>query len=198
MQTASFPTIETERLLLREIVYEDAPALFAVHGDRESMKWFGSDPLTDEAAAVKLVDLFAGWRALNNPGTRWGLQIKGGGELIGTCGLFGWQRNWRRCTLGYEQHPRFRGNGYMHEALLAVLSWGWVHMELNRVEAQIHPDNTDSLRSVEKLGFRREGLLRQAGYWSGQYHDLYQYSLLREDWLGLNETVGKRGEHGSG
>lgn len=182
-QPPIFPMIETERLILREIVHADAAALFKVHGDFESMKWFGSDPLPDEAAAVKLVELFASWRALNNPGTRWGLQIKGEKELVGTCGLFGWQRNWRRCTLGYELHPCARGEGYMREALSAVLPWGWEHMALNRVEAQIHPDNADSLRSVEAIGFKREGLLRQAGFWAGQYHDLYQYSLLREDWL---------------
>jgi len=183
-QATKFPTIETERLILREIVHADTAALFAVHGDVESMKWFGSDPLQDEAAAAKLVEFFASWRTLSNPGTRWGLQIKGENELVGTCGLFGWQRNWRRCNLGYELHPRVRGKGYMREALSAVLPWGWEHMELNRIEAQIHPDNADSLRSVENLGFKREGLLRQAGYWVGQYHDLYQYGLLREDWLG--------------
>jgi ribosomal-protein-alanine N-acetyltransferase len=184
MTFADFPTLETKRLLLREIVLADAAALFAVHGDGESMRWFGSDPLPDEAAAVKLIELFASWRKLANPGTRWGLQIKGEDQLVGTCGLFAWQRNWRRCTLGYELHPRVRGNGYMREALGAVLQWGWEHMELHRVEAQIHPDNADSLRSVEALGFKREGLLRQAGYWAGQHHDLYQYGLLREDCLG--------------
>lgn len=186
-RSIEFPTLETDRLLLREIVPADAAALFEVHGDHESMKWFGSDPLRDEAAVVKLIELFAGWRRLGNPGTRWGLQIKGQSRLVGTCGLFGWNRSWRRCTIGYELHPQFRGNGYMQEALRAVLSWGWEHMELNRVEAQIHPDNADSLRSVEKLGFRREGLLRQAGYWSGQFHDLYQYSLLRDEWLAATD-----------
>ena len=64
MPPSSFPTLETPRLLLREIVHADAPALFAVHGDPESMKWFGVDPLPDEAAALKLVDLFAGWRTM--------------------------------------------------------------------------------------------------------------------------------------
>lgn len=182
MELPAFPVLETERLLLREIGPADAAVLYEIHGDAEAMKWFGSDPLQDEAAALKLIELFASWRALGNPGTRWGLQLKGQDNLIGTCGLFGWHRAWRRCTIGYELHPQYRGNGYMHEALRAVLPWGWDHMELNRVEAQIHPENADSLRSVEKLGFKREGLLRQAGFWLGQYHDLYLYSLLREDW----------------
>jgi [ribosomal protein S5]-alanine N-acetyltransferase len=179
---SSFPTLETPRLLLREIVHDDAPALFAVHGDPESMKWFGVDPLPDEAAALKLVDLFAGWRTMANPGTRWGIQLKDQGTLVGTCGLFAWNRSWRKCTLGYELNQNSRGHGYMQEALQACIPWGFDHMELNRIEAQVHPRNAASLRSLERLGFKQEGLLRQLGFWAGQYHDMYQYSLILSDW----------------
>ena len=69
----SFPVIETRRLLLREIAPGDAADLFAIHGDPVLMRWFGCDPLPDLAAARKLVDTFAGWRQLANPGTRWAL-----------------------------------------------------------------------------------------------------------------------------
>lgn len=182
MQPALFPTLETERLLLREIVHADVPALYAVHGDPESMRWFGVDPLPNEEAAAKLVDLFASWRTLAGSGVRWGLQARGQSTLIGTCGLFGWNRSWRKCTVGYELHSQARRNGYMDEALRTVIPWGFANMELNRIEAQVHPENAASLRSVERLGFKREGLLRQVGYWGGQFHDMYQYSLLREEW----------------
>lgn len=177
-----FPTLETPRLRLREIVPADAAALFAVHGDPDAMRWFGTDPVPDEAAALKLVDVFAGWRALPNPGTRWGIALQGQAELLGTCGLFAWNRAWRKCTLGYELNAAARGQGLMHEALQACLAWGFEHMQLNRVEALVHPENTASLRSVERLGFVREGLLRQAGFWGGQFHDMLQYGLLRQDW----------------
>ena len=185
--TSHFPTLETTRLQLREIVHADAPALFAVHGDPESMKWYGADPLPDEAAARALVDLFAGWRRLANPGTRWGIQLKGQGRLIGTCGLFSWNRNWRKCTLGYELLADARGKGYMAEALAAVIGWGFSNMELNRIEAQVHPANASSLRSLERAGFVREGVLRQLGFWGNQYHDMIQFSLLRQDWLARSQ-----------
>jgi ribosomal-protein-alanine N-acetyltransferase len=182
MTGAAFPVLETERLLLREILPEDAGALFAIHGDASLMQWFGVDPLQDIAGAEKLVALFASWRAQPNPGTRWGLQPKGEAGLCGTCGLFAWNRAWRKCTVGYELAPDAHGQGLMHEALLAVLDWGFDNMQLNRVEAQVHPENAASLRSVERLGFRREGLLRELGFWRGRHHDLLQYSLLRKDW----------------
>ncbi len=179
---SDFPTLQTARLQLREITPADAPQLLAIHGDTQSMRWFGSDPLTELQQAEKLVALFASWRRLPNPGVRWGIAVRGSGALIGTCGLFKWNRSWHSCTLGYELSRQAWGQGYMREALAAALDWGFARMALNRVEAQVHPDNAPSLKSVEALGFVYEGRLRQGGFWLGQYHDLLQYGLLRSDY----------------
>lgn len=176
----SFPQIETERLVLREIASADVPALLAIHGDAELMRWFGSDPLQDLSGAERLVETFAEWRR-SQTGTRWGLQLKRQPDLIGTCGLFRWDQRWKRCVTGYELAQTFHGQGLMREALVAMLSWGFEHLDLNRVEAQIHPQNAPSLKLAEGLGFQREGLLREVGYWGGQHHDLLQYALLQRD-----------------
>jgi ribosomal-protein-alanine N-acetyltransferase len=182
MSEAAFPVLDTPRLQLREIVPADAPALFAVHGDPGSMQWFGTDPLPDLAAAVRLVEVFAGWRTQANPGTRWGLQVRGQSTLIGTCGLFSWNRHWRKCTVGYELLPQARGLGYMEEALRAILGWGFTQMQLNRVEALVHPHNEASWRLLQRLGFQREGLQREVGHWGGQFHDMWGYALLQREW----------------
>jgi ribosomal-protein-alanine N-acetyltransferase len=179
---APFPTLETARLVLREIVPEDVGALFEIHGDPMLMRWFGVDPIKDIAGAEKIVAHFASWRTQPNPGTRWGIQLKGEHHLSGTCGLFAWNRAWRKCTIGYELASAAHGKGYMQEALTAVLDWGFANMELNRVEAQVHPENAASIRSLSRLGFLPEGLLRELGFWRGEYHDMLQYSLLRRDW----------------
>lgn len=176
-----FPTLTTPRLHLREIVTADAPALFAIHGNADAMRWFGADPLKTLQDAEKLVEMFASWRKLPNPGTRWGISDRSSGQLLGTCGLFRWNRNWRSCAIGYELAPAAWGQGLMHEALNAMLDWGIEHMALNRVEAQVHPHNTPSIKRLEALGFVREGLSRQAGFWLGEYRDLLQYALLRSE-----------------
>jgi ribosomal-protein-alanine N-acetyltransferase len=188
-ELASFPTLETERLLLREIAAHDAPALFSIHGDAELMRWFGVDPLADLAGAEDLIKLFTSWRVQANPGTRWGIHIKNEPTLIGTCGLFGWNRNWRKCIIGYELAADAQGRGYMYEALTAMLAWGFANMELNRVEAQIHPENFPSIKLSQKLGFVEEGRLRQGGHWGGQFHDLLQFSLLRREWSPHNGEI---------
>lgn len=177
-----FPTIKTARLVLREILPQDVTDLFEIHSDESLMRWYGSDPLTDLSGAEKLVASFASWRTQANPGTRWGIQVNGEHGLSGTCGLFGWNRAWRKCTVGYELATVAHGKGYMREALTAALHWGFQNMELNRIDAQVNPENEPSVRSLSHLGFQQEGLLREAGYWGGKYHDFFQYSLLRKDW----------------
>lgn len=183
MSDDAFPTLSTKRLRLRELSPADAPALLAIHGDAEAMRWFGSDPLQGLADAEKLVEIFAGWRRMPNPGTRWGLERIEDDALVGTCGLFQWNRGWRRCSVGYELARCAWGEGLMEEALRAVLAWGFdaSGMGLNRVEAMIHPQNGPSLRLVERLGFVREGLLREVAFWGGRHEDLELHALLAHD-----------------
>lgn len=177
-----FPELETQNLLLREIADTDAEDLLSIHGDAQHMKWFGSDPLTDIGGARTLIQTFAKWREEPASGNRWGIQLKNMPGLIGTCGLFRWNRNWRTCVVGYEISPVHEGRGYMKEALTAVFPWGFREMELNRVEAQVHPDNRASLALLRGFGFVEEGRLREVGYWAGLHHDLTLHSLLKREW----------------
>jgi [ribosomal protein S5]-alanine N-acetyltransferase len=177
-----FPILRTQRLHLREIVCSDAPALLAIYSDVDAMRWFGADPLADVQDAEKLVETFAGWRKAPNPGIRWAIIENETNHLMGTCGLFRWNRVRKSCSLGYELVQSAWGNGFMHEALSRALSWGFESMSLNRIEAQIHPENFSSIKLVCRLGFVREGVLRQAGFWLGEHRDLVQFSLLRAEY----------------
>jgi ribosomal-protein-alanine N-acetyltransferase len=179
---ATFPQLLTERLRLREAVAADAPALFAIHADQDAMKWFGSDPPPDVAAAARIIENFAAMRVAAVPGIRWAIETRdGNGELIGTCGLFRWNRGWRVCLTGYELARAAQGRGYMREALRAAFAWGFEAMSLERIEAQVHPHNRPSLALLGALGFVEEGLLREGGLWMGQRRDLVQLGLLRRE-----------------
>jgi len=177
-----FPSLTTSRLTLREIVPTDAASLLAIHGDREAMRWFGNDPITSLPEAEQLVKTFAYWRKPPVLGTRWAIERDQDHRFIGTCGLFRWNRNWKSCTLGYELARDTWGGGLMTEALQAALAWGFESMALNRIEAQVHPENAASLKLLERFGFVKEGLQRQAGFWGGEHRDLLQLSLLRHEY----------------
>ena len=177
-----FPRLESERLNLRELDKNDAQAMFGIHSDSAAMRWYGSAPISDVEAAEKLIEVFKGWRQLPNPGVRWGIERKSDNRLLGSCGFFKWNRSWKSCTIGYELDREVWGKGYMREALSVIIPWGFQHMELNRLEAQIHPENAASIKLVHRLGFVEEGILREAGYWDGNYHNLLQYSLLLSEY----------------
>lgn len=181
---SQFPKLETQNLLLREIADTDAEDLLSIHGDAQHMKWFGSDPLTDIDGARRLIQMFAKWREEPASGTRWGIQLRNAPGLIGTCGLFRWNRNWKMCVVGYEISPLHQGRGHMNEALTAVFAWGFREMALNRVEAHVHPDNRASLALLRRHGFVEEACLREVGYWAESHHDLMLHALLKREWRG--------------
>ena len=181
----AFPSLSTKRLQLREIVASDATSLLAIHGDREAMKWFGTDPLADLEAAERVIAGFANMRQVPT-GVRWGIvhaDPARGGALLGTCGVFRWNRGWRTCLTGYELARHAQGQGYMTEALRAIYAWAFVSMAVDRIEAQVHPLNAPSLALLKKLGFVEEGLMREAGLWMGERRDLVQLGLLRREFV---------------
>ena len=97
--------------------------------------------------------------------------------MIGTCGYNIWVRPAHRSLLGYDLNRSHWGQGLMGEALTAILDFGFGAMQLNRVEALTFPQNTASKRLLTKLGFKKEGLLREYEYPKGSPQDMAIYSL---------------------
>lgn len=178
MLITDFPELQTSRLSLSEIAPTDSAALFQILGNPDVMRLSGSDPLRDMDAARALIDSFSKWRHFADPGIRWGIRLKDEPLLIGTCGLFAWNRGWHKCMVGYELHPAWQRKGLMSEALRAVLTWAFYGMSLHRVEAQIHPDNEPSIKLMKSLGFVEEGRAREVAHWGGEVHDMLQFGLL--------------------
>lgn len=177
----SFPELNTQRLCLRQITPADAEALFAIHSDIGWMRWYGVDPVVELSQAERLAELFSSWFVAGT-GFRWGLERLQDGRLIGTCGLFRWNKSWRNCVVGYEIARDCHGQGYMREALVAALEFGFDEMGLHRIQAETHPDNAASIGLATRLGFCFEGVHREQAFWGGGYHDLNCYSLLDREW----------------
>ena len=179
----SFPILQTEQLKLREITPADAASLFLIHSDADWMQWYGVDPLIDPSQAVQLAELFASW-FMARTGFRWGIERLFDRRLIGTCGLFRWNKSWHNCVVGYEIARDCSGQGYMREALESVLDFGFNAMVLHRIQAETHPKNAASIGLAQRLGFRFEGVHRGQAYWNDEFHDLNCYSLLENEWRG--------------
>jgi RimJ/RimL family protein N-acetyltransferase len=89
-----------------------------------------------------------------------------------------WSNAWQ---IGIELGREARGRGYGSEAQRLVADWLFATTSANRVEAATDIENIAEQRSLEKAGYRREGVLRGAQFRAGRYHDLVFYARLRSD-----------------
>jgi len=154
------------------------------------MRWYGVDPITTQAQAEERAELFSGWFHAGT-GFRWGLERISDSQLIGTCGLFRWNKSWHNCVVGYELRPDCNGQGYMREALEAILDFGFSSMLLHRIQAEMHPANQASIGLATRMGFQLEGVHREQAFWGSRFHDLNCYSLLKHDWQAQPATPGR-------
>jgi ribosomal-protein-alanine N-acetyltransferase len=177
----SFPNLETERFLLREIQPSDAEAVFACFNDDEVTRFYDQPTFTAMEQAEKLIlHMRQGFR--DRRSIRWGITRKEDNWLLGTCGYNSWNRYARKTGVGYELAQPYWRQGVMTEVLTAVLTFGYQRMNLNRVEALVMPGNVGSEKVLVKLGFQCEGLLRQYAYFKDSFCDLQMFALLRQDW----------------
>ncbi len=174
--------LQTPRLLLRPLVPSDAPAIYAMHADPVTLRYWSTPPWTDPALADELIARDLAAMAAGDY-IRLGIERPSDRRLIGLCTLFAFTLPSRRCELGYILARDCWGQGYMHEALLTLLDYGFGVLDLNRVEADIDPRNAGSQRTLDRLGFQREGLLRERWIVSGEASDTALHGLLRRDWL---------------
>jgi len=178
---SSFPTLNTERLRLRETGPGDAAATLAVLSSEDVCRYYDLSPLTLEAEAAALIANRAA-AFVRAERIRWSLATREGDRVIGSCGLSRWDEAAAQAEVGYELAPAEQGRGLMREALTAVLGFGFERMQLRRIEANVVPGNEPSLRLLRRLGFREIELRPSRGFWKGESHDLIHHLLHREDW----------------
>jgi len=182
MQSFIGLTLRTERLLLRPFRDSDAPALFAMFSDERVTRYLARPPWTSvDQANTYIATCNAALAA--GESVRLGLETLDGGALIGECVLFHFAEESRRAELGYSLAPDAWGHGFMQEAARAMLDFAFADLGLNRIEAEIDPRNGPSARILERLAFRREGLLRERWIVAGEVSDSGLYGLLRSDWM---------------
>jgi [ribosomal protein S5]-alanine N-acetyltransferase len=174
-----FPILETERLLLREIVKEDVQGIFDCFSKSDVTRYYGLDTFTNIEQAIELVELFAK-NYKEKRGIRWGIEIKGKKGIIGTIGFNAWSPKHKRAEIGYELHPEYWRKGYATEAVSEVISYGFNELDLTRIGAVVFLENIASNKLLTKLGFQLEGVLRNYMYQNGVPYDTNVYSLVKQ------------------
>ena len=181
MPSFSDVTLATPRLTLRPLAPPDAATVFAMRSDPVVQR-YGSHPAwTDPQLAVDYIErniqaMAAGTHA------QFAVVRRADDAVIGTVTLYALDAQCRRADVGYALLVSEWGRGYANEAVTALLDWGFGHLDLNRVEADIDPRNAPSARALERLGFVREGHLRERWIVGGEVCDSWIYGLLASEW----------------
>lgn len=112
-----------------------------------------------------------------------GVALKDGDRLVGSCGLHRIQLPNRSAELGILIGDRAAQNrGLGSEAMRLLCAFGFDSLGLHRIELRVYAYNPRAIRCYEKCGFRVDGLLREGRFWAGQWHDILVMSLLEHEW----------------
>ena len=172
-----FPTLETERLILRAITLQDAPQVLAMRSDERVMQYFDRPRDTSIADAEitiqKRID-----NLQSNSGINWGITLKNDDTLIGDIAFWRIDKEHYRAEIGYMLHPDFQGKGIMQEALTKAIDYAFNILKVHSIEANVNPLNEASIKLLERNKFVREAYFRENFYYNGKFLDSAIYSLV--------------------
>lgn len=180
LRRPSVKTLETARLRLEPFAVRHVDSLWKsiVVSLDELKTWL---PWAVNAS-IEEVRSFAGMCETDwDENKSWQFVILSGEEAIGVIGLSDAEVQTRRAELGYWMRTADAGKGFMTEAGAALIDFGFNELGLNRIELEAGIDNIGSQRVAEKLGFKREGMAREAGWAGVGFYDTIRYGLLNTD-----------------
>jgi RimJ/RimL family protein N-acetyltransferase len=171
----------TSRLRIREFVEGDYQALRDMDS-RPEMHTYERELPSEEDTRNSLAEYIN--NKLETPRTtyRFAIAIPPQNEVRGLLKL---SRQWeaiREWEVGWAIHPDEWGKGYAGEAAWKVMDWAYAELDIHRIVAFCHVDNTASVRVMEKLGMHQDGRLRETRWLGGQWWDEYVYSVLEREW----------------
>lgn len=175
--------IETPRLLLMPIEISDGDELWdAVEGSRWHLeRWLPWVPFnsTREASSRYAEACVADWDG--GRAVRFAIRERHTRELLGVVGLDSCVHLHRSCELGYWLRRDATGKGLMTEAASASVEFAFSRMSMHRIRCAAATDNFPSLRVIQRLGFRFEGIARQAELVQSRWLDHAVFAKLSQD-----------------
>ena len=171
-----FPVLETSRLRLRALTLEDEEEMHQVASDPLVTKYLGRAAPTREKVREKIGRVLEGLRAQQS--ILWAVTDSASGGYLGSACLWNWDQASFHAEVGYDLTPSRWGQGLIPEALVPIIRFGFEQMKLHRIEGRVHPENLGSIRVLEKLGFQKEGHLRENHFNGEKFDDTAMYGLL--------------------
>ena len=180
----TFPTLATKRLRLRQFEARDLQGLHACFGDPDAMRYWNFPACKTEAETEPKLHYLA---KTSSPYDylAWAVADKRSDRCIGLVNYHHREARNEKLEIGYILAPAQQGRGLMTEAVAALVAYCFGELSAHRIEALIHPDNTASIRLVERLGFLCEGgPLRDRWRRDDGYMSVMMYARIGGEWVG--------------
>lgn len=184
------PTMKTTRLTLREMKMRDSADMYEYSRLGEVTQFLLWREHPNEAytkACLKRIRRhyrdfsYYDWAIIYNGTGHDDALDSYRGRMIGTCGFASIDEENRVGELGYVLNPGLRGNNIIVEAAMAVMSYGFNELGLNRIEAKYIIGNAASRRVMDKLGMKYEGTMRSSMLIKGLYRDIGLCAILKSE-----------------
>jgi ribosomal-protein-alanine N-acetyltransferase len=177
-----FPQLTTERLLLRQLVLEDADEIFLLRSDPVVNKHLNRPKavsIDDATAFIERINTYV----VNNQSVFWGISFKDKNKLIGTICLWNFSEEENKAEVGYELLPQYHGRGIMQEAFSKVMEYAFQTLHLSSIEAWTVLQNENSVKILERNGFKRNAELEGKIDRSVEGPDVIIFSLSKQTYL---------------
>ena len=176
------PIFETERLILREIRYEDDSDFYEYAKSDLVGPRAGWEPHESIDYTRFVIKMYKNKTSFNQLGV-FAIILKENNKMIGTCELHSYKKNFK-AELGYSLNPKYWGFGYAYEASKELIKWGFETLNLKRIECNQFVENHQSERVCEKLNLRYEGIRRKSYLlYNGYIGDLRCYAICDDEYF---------------
>ena len=174
------PTIETERLVLRQVRISDVEDVYEYAKCDDVTKYLLWTPHVDKEHTQNYLS-YVQERYKMGDFYDWAVVCKENGKMIGTCGFTRFDCRNNAAEVGYVINPAYHGVGIATEAVGRVIRFGFDELDLNRIEGRFMIENNASRRVMDKNGMKYEGTVRQGIFVKGEYRDVGVCSILASE-----------------
>ncbi len=177
-----FPTLYSERLILRQITLNDSNELFELRSNKQIMDALDKEPLTAIEEAISFIEAKE-VRLQSQLGINWAVCLKENNKFIGDFGFHIIDAQNQRAEIGYALFPQFHNIGIANEAINLIIKHAFEQLNLHSIEANINPANSASEKLLLKNGFTKEAHFKENYFFRGEFLDSAIYSLLKSCYL---------------
>jgi len=178
--------LTTDRLLLRNFVESDWPAVLAYQSDPRFLRFYEWTGRTPDDVRAFVGRFIAQQGEIPRLKHQLAIVLQATGQVIGNVGIRMRSTGAHQADIGYELDSQQWGRGYASEAARAIVRFGFAELQLHRITAHCLAENIGSARVLETLGMKQEGRMRDSEHFKGRYWDTLHFAILDDEWITEN------------